>query len=318
MPAHRLTVKCVALFSSLLISIGLGGCQNVTTPIVRIGLVAPFEGRYREIGYDVIPAVRLAIRDWAASEYGTNVIIELVAYDDMGDPHLAVQQAHKLVTDPEVAIVIGHWRESTTQAAMSVYTGASLPLITYSTHEFPDQRGLYNLAPSAADMNDVLQRIEVEHGVRPVITTDDVLEAADVWESAANSAVDRHLVGGPGFGLRQFYGLVSDRQVGISFISWAAEPHDMRGPFWTDERATSFSEAFTEGSLGARPGLFSASAYEATWLALRLIGEQYGVTGIDDGPASDFRFDDEGRRVNAPIYYYEWLDEQRMLIAAYP
>ena len=32
-------------------------------PTVKIGLSAPFEGLYRDLGYEVLPAVRLAVRE---------------------------------------------------------------------------------------------------------------------------------------------------------------------------------------------------------------------------------------------------------------
>ena len=50
----------------VLILVLLTGCLQTPPHVVKIGLVAPFEGRYREIGYDVIPAARLAVREWAA------------------------------------------------------------------------------------------------------------------------------------------------------------------------------------------------------------------------------------------------------------
>ena len=46
---------CVPLLLLLL------GCASVR-PVIKIGLVAPFEGRDRAIGYDAVYAARLAVR----------------------------------------------------------------------------------------------------------------------------------------------------------------------------------------------------------------------------------------------------------------
>jgi len=46
----------------------LTACSASTQPVVKIGLVAPFEGRYRPIGYEAIYAARLAIREINAQE----------------------------------------------------------------------------------------------------------------------------------------------------------------------------------------------------------------------------------------------------------
>lgn len=96
---------------------------------MKIGLVAPFEGRYRYVGYDVFYAVRLALHE--ANEAGGTggYYVELVAYDDGADVVMAVEQARKLAADPEVVAAIGHFREETTGAASSAYAEAGIPLV---------------------------------------------------------------------------------------------------------------------------------------------------------------------------------------------
>ena len=98
-------------------------------PTVKIGLVAPFEGRYRYVGYDVFSAVRLALHE--ANEAGGvgGYSVELVAYDDGADVVMAVEQARKLAADPQVVAAIGHFREETTGAASSAYAEAGIPLV---------------------------------------------------------------------------------------------------------------------------------------------------------------------------------------------
>ncbi len=106
----------------------LGACVPVTRPVVKIGLVAPFEGRYREVGYSVIYAVRLAVRE--ANQSGVaGYAVELMALDDSGEADMAAEQARKLATDPQVLGAVGHWLDETTQAAAPEYAAAGLPLL---------------------------------------------------------------------------------------------------------------------------------------------------------------------------------------------
>ncbi len=98
-------------------------------PSVKIGLVAPFEGRYRYVGYDVIYAVRLALHEANHDGGVAGYSVELAAYDDGGDPSMATEQARKLAADPAVVAAIGHFREETTGAALSAYTEAGIPLV---------------------------------------------------------------------------------------------------------------------------------------------------------------------------------------------
>jgi branched-chain amino acid transport system substrate-binding protein len=128
-------------------------------PTVKIGLVAPFEGRYRYVGYDVIYAAKLALRE--ANEEGgvAGHGVELVAYDDGADPAMAVEQARKLDVDPDVVGAIGHFREETTAAVAATYTEARIPLIAPGVLS-PDLtqggEGIYRLGPTADPLADAL------------------------------------------------------------------------------------------------------------------------------------------------------------------
>jgi len=103
-------------------------CIPVARPAVKIGLVGPFEGRYRDTGYEVIYAVRLAVRE--ANQRGlAGYGLELLGLDDSGDAEMAVTQAQKMATDPEVVGVVGHWLDETTLAAAPAYARAGLPLL---------------------------------------------------------------------------------------------------------------------------------------------------------------------------------------------
>ena len=128
---------------------------------MKIGLVAPFEGRYRYVGYDVIYAVRLALRQANAAGGVGGYAVELVAYDDGADPAMAVDQARKLAVDPEVVAVIGHFREDTTAVAWTTYAAAGIPLLAPASLD-PAACGeqaacqLFRLSPPASAVADAL------------------------------------------------------------------------------------------------------------------------------------------------------------------
>ena len=69
-------------------------------PPRRIALLAPFEGRYRDIGYDSLYAARLALQDSGVGN------IELLPTDDGGTPLSAVDRALALAGDPQVYAVL--------------------------------------------------------------------------------------------------------------------------------------------------------------------------------------------------------------------
>lgn len=123
-------------------------------PTLKIGLVAPFEGRYRYVGYDAIPAVRMALREVNRTGGVAGYSVELAAYDDGGDPAMGAQQARKLEVDDDVVAALGHFRESTTMAAVHVYARAGIPLIA-PVELSPDLRAerlAYALGPRASGL----------------------------------------------------------------------------------------------------------------------------------------------------------------------
>lgn len=124
-------MKRLACWTLCLLLLAACRAPGATRPVAKIGLVAPFEGRYRYVGYSLFAAVRLALREAnAAGGVGTPAYsMELVAYDDGADPEMARQQAEKLAVDPQVVVVIGHFREETTRAALPVYAREGLPLL---------------------------------------------------------------------------------------------------------------------------------------------------------------------------------------------
>ncbi len=159
----------LALCLLLLVLVLPAGCSfpGSVRPTVKIGLVAPFEGRYRYIGYDVIYAVRLALREVNSAGGIGGYNVELVAYDDGGDPALALQQARKLAIDPQVVAVIGHFRDETTLAGLDVYQDAGIPLIAPGVlaSSLTDGRdGVFRLGPPSSAIAEALVGRIVESG----------------------------------------------------------------------------------------------------------------------------------------------------------
>jgi ABC-type branched-subunit amino acid transport system substrate-binding protein len=277
---------------------------------VKIGLVAPFEGAQRDVGSDVIPAVRLAIREYAdqvaASGQRGRVAVELVAYDDLGDPEQAIAQAEKLIADPDVKVVIGHWTESATLAAAPIYAEAGIPLVAFSTVDLPANG--YNFAPSKTELTAAAQSWADTTGQPTQILVDMPL---DTYLAGASQQADTEdlLISGPDWGSSHAYALHADALEGTAFVSGAASSQAISTLDYPTD-IDSFIADYEQGSLGAPPGLLAWTAYEATWLAIEI------ATGATNASpwASSPSFDENGRRTEAPIFLYQWQNGERQLI----
>lgn len=76
----------------LVLMLLLVGCT--TPPVQRVALLAPFEGQYREIGYQALYAARMAIAEADRNH------LELIAIDDGGTLATAQDRVRALNNDP--------------------------------------------------------------------------------------------------------------------------------------------------------------------------------------------------------------------------
>jgi ABC-type branched-subunit amino acid transport system substrate-binding protein len=130
-----------------------------TQPVIKVGLVAPFEGRYRSLGYEVLYAVKLAVRERNAAGGVAGYMVELVALDDGVDPESRRFLADKFAVDERVMGVIGPFSDLSLQAAAPSYQELGLPLITPATCASPSGLdGVFCLGASAEMLAHTLAR----------------------------------------------------------------------------------------------------------------------------------------------------------------
>jgi len=173
-----------------------GGCVPTLypQPTVKIGLVAPFEGLYRALGYEALHAVKLAIGERNEQGGVAGYLVELVALNDDQDPQSAAQRAREMAVDPDVVGVIGHLGEKTTVAAIPVYEEEGLALIVPATTATGATRtgsaGVFRLVADDCVVGAAAARYAIEEmGARSIVATggeEELLEcfAADVGGSA--------------------------------------------------------------------------------------------------------------------------------------
>lgn len=100
----------------------LGACAVVRSPqVVRLALLAPFEGRYREVGYNALYAARAAVEDSAGLR------IDLLPVDDGGSVASALDRAAALALDPLVLAVIALGYDATAPETQAAY--GTLPVV---------------------------------------------------------------------------------------------------------------------------------------------------------------------------------------------
>ena len=128
---------------SLLSACGVARSDSIS----KIALLAPFEGRYRQIGYNALYSVRLALQDSDAQN------IHLLAVDDGGTVETASDRIRALNIDPDVStiIVLGQFASDP-----DVQQANDKPLIIIGNwgHSVADDDTLSMSHPNIADRED--------------------------------------------------------------------------------------------------------------------------------------------------------------------
>lgn len=98
-------------------------------PVVKIGLIAPFEGVGRPLGYAVLPEVKAAIAEANASGMLGRYRAALVALNDDLAVASAAAQAQTLAHDDAVLAILGPFEQGPGTAAAAVAAKAGIPIL---------------------------------------------------------------------------------------------------------------------------------------------------------------------------------------------
>jgi len=297
--------------SFVIASLFLSACVPSTRPSLKIGLVAPFVGQYREIGEEVIPAVRLALREANAAGGIHGYSVELMAYDDEGDPALAAEQARKLATDPQVVGVIGNWLDSTTLAAAPLYAAAQIPYLATTKASDLDPQA-FRLWITDAQLHTAGENLKITNFCDTACgqTLDDL----DWLVNDYHQDSQFRIIGPSLWGLNQFPRLVGDATTSVYVVTPAPLPADSSDP--------AFTQRYQTVAPGVQPRFLAVLAYDATKLLLAALDTDLAAhatpsrTGLTDalshttytGLSGPLSFNAQHNWQNAQPWVYHWQD----------
>lgn len=121
-PTLSISKSLHLFFSLLLLVLLLPSCTSVR-PIVKIGLLAPFEGVHRQSGYAALTAMRQAIADFAP----VDVAMMPVALDDAAASDQTERAARKLLQDRSLQALIGPYSPPLLQQLQPLLIDAGVP-----------------------------------------------------------------------------------------------------------------------------------------------------------------------------------------------
>ena len=122
-----------SLFFLLALACVFCGFENKPKEVL-VGVAAPLTGPEAYIGTGMMQGVQMAVEDAnAKGPVFDDAKLKLVVMDDQRNPTQAVLVANKLVADPAVMGMVGHFNSSCTKAASSIYHEGRMTQITPSS-----------------------------------------------------------------------------------------------------------------------------------------------------------------------------------------
>jgi ABC-type branched-subunit amino acid transport system substrate-binding protein len=164
------TLSILVKGTLLSLLLAAAGCVGSTPPVVKLGLIAPFEELHRDDGYAVLHAVRLAVRERNAAGGVAGRQVALAALNDNARPEDARQQAANLGVDRDVLAVIGPLHGDTVAAAGPALAAQGLPWITLASLAPGQQPGGFAVEAALSDLAMEAEALLAAGGVNDFVT----------------------------------------------------------------------------------------------------------------------------------------------------
>jgi len=292
-------------------------CFPESQDTIKIGIVAPFSGRYREIGYQAIHGARLALSEFRAAGGPLAQSVELLALDDTGDATAAIEQANKLLSDPNVVAVIGHWLDDTTTAAAPIYSRAGVPILATSAEPSNPSHGgsmFFRLYPTKAALTEATRKTARSYNAASTCLCDVISGSVTIAASLVeNPGVS--VVGGPLWSLQEFVRIAGPNADGSYFITPA--PHPLVAP-----EASTFLARYRSAFPDEPIGWVSVHAFEAARVLLAALSDSpvltaahvaatLAQTNYSSKMLREVSFTDRGEWQTPQYHVYRWKDARR-------
>jgi branched-chain amino acid transport system substrate-binding protein len=124
----------------LLVLIALTGCATLSertsggkpseSRVIRIATQSPLSGPQAVLGEAIKLGAQLAIEKLKGPVEGAGFSVELVPFDDQAKPDVGVVNAKKIMTDPDILLVIGHLNSGVAIPSSELYRQVDLAMIS--------------------------------------------------------------------------------------------------------------------------------------------------------------------------------------------
>lgn len=242
------------LAGPVLIALALLGCGDSGQPsaprgpLIKISTQSPLTGPSASLGEAIKLGAQLAIETLRGPIEEAGFKVQLVPFDDRDEAPLGVANAHKIVADPDILLVIGHLTSRVAIPAIEIYQQADLAMISPA-----------NTRPDITDsghrnVNRVVGRDDVQGGVAAEFARQDLrATSAYVVHDGTRYGQDAALsfrAAAERMGIRVFAVHIAEARADYSFIIGKITQQSPDVVYFGgiyEDAAVFFSEARAEG-----------------------------------------------------------------------
>ena len=126
MSTHRLSLFSLLAAAGLALTVCASPAAADNAKSIKIATQSPLSGDQSVIGVDIKRGAELALEQLAKPLADMGIKVELAPFDDQANPDAGVANAKRIVADPAILAVVGHYNSGVQIPSSEVYHSAGL------------------------------------------------------------------------------------------------------------------------------------------------------------------------------------------------
>lgn len=131
----RMTALGAAILGTLVLVVSCQGgeAQASTAPaakVIKIATQSPLSGGQGALGEQIKLGAQLAVEAAAPRFEALGYKLELAAYDDQANPDTGVANANRIINDPDILAIVGHYNSGVAIPSSEVYARVNLAMVS--------------------------------------------------------------------------------------------------------------------------------------------------------------------------------------------
>ena len=124
----KLRILSVALIALLLSGLAVAGAEAL--PVIKVASATPLSGSQSALGGSIKNGIEMALNERVEAFKALGYDLEFLPTDDQADPKVGVSNAQRLVEDPSVLAVVGHYNSGVAIPSSEVYNEGGLAMVS--------------------------------------------------------------------------------------------------------------------------------------------------------------------------------------------